>query len=400
MSLPLEGLKVLAFEQYGAGPFGSQYLSDLGAEVIKIEPAGTDGDYLRALGPYFIDEERNSASSIFFQALNRNKKSITLNILSDEGKEILGKLVKESDAVCNNLRGDVPEKLGITFDQLKQFNKKIVAAHCSAYGREGSRKNWPGYDYLMQAEAGYFSLTGEPSAPPARFGLSIVDYMAGLTMAFSLVSGVLSARSSGIGRDIDVSLFDTAMFNQSYVAAWALNSDYQPERLDRSAHPVLVPCQLYKTADGWIYLMCNKESFWPTLCDYIDRKDLRIDKRFSNFKLRQENRDLITDILDKELSKKSTSEWLEIFAGNVPAAPILDIKSSLENEFVKERNNIQKIITKNNKKLSLLKTPIRFDTENHVDKTAPELGEHNEEILNKLGYSNEDIKLLKNKDIV
>ena len=400
MSLPLEGLKVLAFEQYGAGPFGSQYLSDLGAEVIKIEPAGTDGDYLRALGPYFIDEERNSASSIFFQALNRNKKSITLNILSDEGKEILGKLVKESDAVCNNLRGDVPEKLGITFDQLKQFNKKIVAAHCSAYGREGSRKNWPGYDYLMQAEAGYFSLTGEPNAPPARFGLSIVDYMAGLTMAFSLVSGVLSARSSGIGRDIDVSLFDTAMFNQSYVAAWALNSDYQPERLDRSAHPVLVPCQLYKTADGWIYLMCNKESFWPTLCDYIDRKDLGIDKRFSNFKLRQENRDLITDILDKELSKKSTSEWLEIFAGNVPAAPILDIKSSLENEFVKERNNIQKIITKNNKKLSLLKTPIRFDTENHVDKTAPELGEHNEEILNKLGYSNEDIKLLKNKDIV
>ena len=225
MSLPLEGLKVLAFEQYGAGPFGSQYLSDLGAEVIKIEPAGTDGDYLRALGPYFIDEERNSASSIFFQALNRNKKSITLNILSGEGKEILGKLVKTSDAVCNNLRGDVPEKLGITFDQLKQYNKKIVAAHCSAYGREGPRKNWPGYDYLMQAEAGYFSLTGEPDAPPARFGLSIVDYMAGLTMAFSLVSGVLSARDSGIGRDIDVSLFDTAMFNQSYVAAWALNSD-------------------------------------------------------------------------------------------------------------------------------------------------------------------------------
>ena len=400
MSLPLEGLKVLAFEQYGAGPFGSQYLSDLGAEVIKIEPAGTDGDYLRALGPYFIDEERNSASSIFFQALNRNKKSITLNILSAEGKEILGKLVKTSDAVCNNLRGDVPEKLGITFDQLKQYNKKIVAAHCSAYGREGPRKNWPGYDYLMQAEAGYFSLTGEPDAPPARFGLSIVDYMAGLTMAFSLVSGVLSARFSGIGRDIDVSLFDTAMFNQSYVAAWALNSDYEPERLDRSAHPVLVPCQLYKTSDGWIYLMCNKESFWPILCEYIDRKDLGEDKRFLNFKLRQENRSLITEILDKELSKKSTSEWLKIFAGNVPAAPILDVKSSLENEFVKERNNIQTITTKNKKNLSLLKTPIRFDTENHVDKTAPELGEHNEEIFTRLGYSIEEINLLKNNDII
>ena len=139
MSLPLAGLKVLAFEQYGAGPFGSQYLSDLGAEVIKIEPAGTDGDYLRALGPYFIDEEKNSASSIFFQALNRNKKSITLNILSAEGKEILGKLVKTSDAVCNNLRGDVPEKLGITFDQLKQYNEKLlqlIVLHMVEKGQE------------------------------------------------------------------------------------------------------------------------------------------------------------------------------------------------------------------------------------------------------------------------
>ena len=189
MSLPLEGLKVLAFEQYGAGPFGTQYLSDLGAEVIKVEPAGTTGDYLRDVGPYFLEGEKDSVSSIFFQALNRNKKSITLDILSQEGKEVLEKLVKYSDAVCNNLRGDVPEKLGITYEKLKIYNKKIVCAHCSAYGREGSRKNWPGFDYLMQAEAGYFSLTGEPEGPPARFGLSIVDYMSGLTMAFSLISG-------------------------------------------------------------------------------------------------------------------------------------------------------------------------------------------------------------------
>ena len=220
MSLPLEGLKVLAFEQYGAGPFGTQYLSDLGAEVIKVEPAGTSGDYLRDVGPYFLDDENNSASSIFFQALNRNKKSITLDILSDQGKELLRKLVIYSDAVCNNLRGDVPEKLGITYENLKQFNKKIVCAHCSAYGREGSRKNWPGFDYLMQAETGYFSLTGEPEGPPARFGLSIVDYMSGLTMAFSLVSAVLSARESGKGRNIDVSLFDTALFNLNYLSAW------------------------------------------------------------------------------------------------------------------------------------------------------------------------------------
>ena len=321
MDLPLSGVRVIAFEQYGAGPFGTQYLADLGADVIKVEPAGTSGDYLRAIGPYYIDgEDRNSASSIFFQALNRNKKSITLDILSNDGKKILQKLVENADAVANNLRGDVPEKLGITYDQLKQYNKSIVSAHCSAYGREGPRKNWPGYDYLMQAEAGYFSLTGEPKGPPARFGLSIVDYMSGLTMSFGLVSAILSARSTGIGRDVDVNLFDTAMFNQSYMAAWTLNTDFKSERLDRSAHPILVPCQLYKTKDGWIYLMCNKESFWPVLCKKLGREDLIDNSKFVDFSSRQKHRDEITKILDEELMKKNTSEWLNEFGGIVPAA--------------------------------------------------------------------------------
>ena len=400
MSLPLEGLKVLAFEQYGAGPFGTQYLSDLGAEVIKVEPAGTTGDYLRDVGPYFLEGEKDSVSSIFFQALNRNKKSITLDILSQEGKEVLKKLVKYSDAVCNNLRGDVPEKLGITYEKLKIYNKKIVCAHCSAYGREGSRKNWPGFDYLMQAEAGYFSLTGEPEGPPARFGLSVVDYMSGLTMAFSLISGVLSARDTGIGRDIDVSLFDTALFNQNYLAAWTMNSNYENERLDRSAHPVLVPCQLYKTFDGWIYLMCNKENFWPALCKSIDREDLSKDERFKNFKLRLEQRELLTEILDKELMKKKTEEWLEIFGGNVPAAPILNVREALQNDFVKERKNIHKLKTKDEKIISLLKTPIRFDQEVLNDSTAPILGEHNNEIYNKIGLSKKDVNQLKNKGII
>ena len=401
MNLPLAGVKVIAFEQYGAGPFGTQYLADMGAEVIKVEPAGTSGDYLREIGPYFIDgENRNSASSIFFQALNRNKKSITLDVLSEKGKNILKKLVQNADAVCNNLRGDVPEKLGITYDQLKDFNKSIVAAHCSAYGREGPRKNWPGYDYLMQAEAGYFSLTGEPSGPPARFGLSIVDYMSGLTMSFGLVSAVLSARSTGLGRDVDVNLFDTAMFNQSYMAAWTLNSDFKSERLDRSAHPILVPCQLYKTKDGWIYLMCNKESFWPILCDNIGREELSDDPRFVNFKTRQENRDEVTKILDEELMKKTTAEWLEKFGGIVPAAPILDLKEALENPFLKDRNNIQKLKTKNGIDISLLKTPVHIAESTFEDKTAPELGEDTNAVLEEAGFTKKEIKDFKSDGII
>ena len=401
MSLPLSGLKILAFEQYGAGPFGTQYLADMGAEVIKIEPAGTSGDYLRDIGPYFIDgDDRNSASSIFFQALNRNKKSMTLDVLSDEGKMILQKLVQNADAVCNNLRGDVPEKLGITYDQLKPFNKAIVAAHCSAYGREGPRKNWPGYDYLMQAEAGYFSLTGEPDGPPARFGLSIVDYMSGLTMSFGLVSAVLSARSTGLGRDVDVNLFDTAMFNQSYMAAWALNTDFKSERLDRSAHPILVPCQLYKTKDGWIYLMCNKESFWPVLCKKLGREDLCSDPKFLNFAARQTNRDEVTKILDTELMKKNTSEWLVEFGGIVPAAPILDLKQSLENPFLNDRNNIQHLKTKKGVDISLLKTPVHISDSEFQDNTAPELGENTQDVLNDIGFTDDEIaKFKKNKTI-
>ena len=401
MDLPLTGVKVIAFEQYGAGPFGTQYLADMGAEVIKVEPAGTSGDYLREIGPYFIDgEDKNSASSIFFQALNRNKKSITLDVLSEDGKKILQKLVESADAIANNLRGDVPEKLGITYDQLKQHNKAIVSAHCSAYGREGPRKNWPGYDYLMQAEAGYFSLTGEPSGPPARFGLSIVDYMSGLTMSFGLVSAILSARSTGTGRDVDVNLFDTAMFNQSYMAAWTLNTDFKSERLDRSAHPILVPCQLYKTKDGWIFLMCNKESFWPILCKKLGREDLIKDTKFIDFSSRQKNRDEITKILDEELMKKNTNEWLEEFGGIVPAAPILNLKQSLENPFLKNRTNIQKLKTKRGVDISLLKTPVSLSNNNFQDTTAPELGEDTIQVLEDIGFANDEITNFKNKGVI
>ena len=252
----------------------------------------------------------------------------------------------------------------------------------------------------MQAEAGYFSLTGEPSGPPARFGLSIVDYMSGLTMSFGLVSAVLSARSHGLGRDVDVNLFDTAMFNQSYMAAWTLNTEFKSERLDRSAHPILVPCQLYKTKDGWIYLMCNKESFWPILCKKIGREDLSKDQRFENFACRQENRDEITKILDNELMKKNTSDWLKKFGGIVPAAPILDLKESLENPFLQDRKNIQHLKTKRGEDISLLKTPVHVSNSNFRDKTAPELGDDTHDVLEEIGFNKEQISNFKNKGII
>ena len=161
MTLPLTGVTVLAVEQYGAGPFGTMLLGDLGAEVIKIENPADGGDMARAVGPHFLAD----GSSQFFHAFNRNKRSLTLNLKAPEGREIFLRLVAEADAVLNNLRGDLPEALGLDYATLGKVNPAIVCAHLSAYGRDGPRRTWPGYDYLMQAEAGYLSLTGEPEAP-------------------------------------------------------------------------------------------------------------------------------------------------------------------------------------------------------------------------------------------
>jgi crotonobetainyl-CoA:carnitine CoA-transferase CaiB-like acyl-CoA transferase len=233
MTMPLKGVRIIAVEQYGAGPFGTQHLADLGAEIIKIENPADGGDVGRAVGPHFFAP----GDSHFYEAFNRNKKSLTLDVKTAGGKAVLADLVKTADATFDNLRGDLPEKLGLTYARLAQHNPKIVCAHLSAYGRTGSRANWPGYDYLMQAEAGYLSLTGEPDGPPARFGLSIVDMMTGVTAATGLLAGIIEARATGRGRDIDVSLFDVALNNLNYVAAWYLNEGAVVGRAPRSAHP-------------------------------------------------------------------------------------------------------------------------------------------------------------------
>ena len=232
--LPLAGLRVIAVEQYGAGPFGSMMLGDLGAEVIKIENPAEGGDVSRSVGPYFF----GPGDSHFYQSINRNKKSITLNLKHPQARRVLHALVRSADATFDNLRGDQPEKLGVTYAQLRESNPTIVCAHLSAYGRDGPRKAWPGYDYLMQAETGYLAVTGEPDGPPARMGLSVVDLMTGLNAAFALVSGVLSARTTGKGRDIDVCLFDTALQNLAYLAVWYLNAGVNTGRALHSGQPM------------------------------------------------------------------------------------------------------------------------------------------------------------------
>jgi len=301
--LPLAGVRILAVEVYGAGPFGSAHLADLGAEVIKIEQRAGGGDVSRVVGPYFLGEHDGH----FFQSLNRNKKSLTLDLKHPRGREVFLKLVATADGLMGNLRGDQPEKLRITYRDLAPANPRIVCAHLSAYGRDGARKAWPGYDYLMQGEAGYLSLTGEPDGPPSRMGLSVVDYATGTTCALALLAGILEARRTGRGRDLDVSLYDVAMHQLNYPAAWYLNEGLATGRAPRSGHPFIAPSQLYRTRDGWIFVMAQTQRFWELLCDGLGRADLKA--TYPDFAARREHRDALTRILDGELPRQTTQTW-------------------------------------------------------------------------------------------
>jgi crotonobetainyl-CoA:carnitine CoA-transferase CaiB-like acyl-CoA transferase len=394
--LPLAGLRVLAVEQYGAGPFGSLYLADLGAEVVKIENHRDGGDVGRQVGPHFFAP----GDSQFFQTFNRNKRSVTLDLKEPEGKAAFLALAASADAVLDNLRGDLAGKLGLTYEDLKEANPRIVCAHLSAYGREGSRKAWPGYDYLMQAEAGHMSLTGEPGSPPARYGLSVVDLMTGLATAFGLLAGVLSARATGRGMDIDASLFDVALHNLSYPATWFLNAGAVTGRTPRSGHPSLTPSQLYRTRDGWIFIMCNKEKFWSVLARALGKPEWATDPDFATFQARLANRERVTRMLDEALMARTTAQWLEHFAGAVPAAPVYDVAQALESEFVAERGGIAEFAYPDGRTARMVAAPIRVPGAEPPTRAAPAMGADTDAELRAAGYSDERIAALRAAGVI
>ena len=393
--LPLEGVRIIAVEQYGAGPFGTMFLADQGAEIIKIENPSDGGDMARAVGPHFFAP----GDSQFFHSFNRNKKSVTLDLTHPDGQAVMHDLAATADALACNLRGDVPQKLGLTYPQLKAHNAKIVCAHLTAYGRDGPRADWPGYDYLMQAEAGYFSLTGDPGGPPSRFGLSVVDLMTGVAMAYGLLAALTAARATGEGRDIDVSLFDIALHNTGYLATWYLNEGVSQDRLARSAHPSLTPCQLYRTADSWIFIMCNKEKFWAALCKKLGRPEWATDPRFATFKARLAARELITGMLDEALGEHSTSHWLEIFAGDVPAAPVNNLAGALDNPFVTETGRLQNLQHPSYGPYRMVAPPVRT-ADPAPARPAPALGADTDAILTDLGYAANRINRLRKAGVV
>lgn len=390
--LPLSGLRVLSLEQYGAGPFGSSHLANLGAEVIKIEHP-RNPDISRTAGPYFLEGEESSSASLYFQSLNLNKKSVTLDLTGEAGREIFHRLVACSDAVFHNMRGDVPAKLGVGYAQLSHANPKIVCAHITAYGREGERAAWPGYDYIMQAQAGYCSVTGEPGSPPTRFGLSIIDWMSGLSAALGLLAGVMGARASGVGGDIDVSLFDVALYNLGYVGVWGLNTGHQQGKVPRGGHPASTPAQMFKTKDGWIYIMAgSKDKHWRTLCEIIDRQDLPSDARFLTAADRTANRDVLTGIIDSALAARTTQEWMELMGPRIPAGPVLSVADAVANPYAVRQGSVQAVKVRSGNEIKTIRNPVRWSGGAADPLGAPVLGEHTDEVLAMAGLSPAEIE--------
>ena len=393
--LPLAGIRVLTFENFGAGPFGSMYLADMGAEVIKIENREQGGDATRGMGPHFL----GAGDSHFFQTFNLNKKSVTLNLKLPEGQEAFRRIVRTADVVLNNLRGDQPEKLGLDYATLGTVNPRVLCAHLSAYGRDNDRKGWPGYDYLMQAEAGFLYLSGEPGSPPARMGLSIIDYMTGITTALAILSSLIGVMKSGRGHDIDVSLFDVALHQLTYPGAWYLNAGTRTERLARSSHPSAVPVQLFRTADGWIFVMCMTDKFWQVMLDAIGQAPLGTNPDYATVDARRRNRDRLTEVLDGIFSTDATAAWLAKLQGLIPASPVYDLPQALDNPFVREVGMLRNLPHAAKADYRVLANPIKLAGERVPSRVAPTLGEQTDEVLGSVGYSAAEIAALKSRGV-
>lgn len=393
---PLAGVRVISVEQYGAGPWSTMLLADLGAEVIKIEDPEAGGDVGRYVPPYTLHQD-----SVYFQCFNRNKQSLTLNLRQPRAREVLHGLVAHADVVFNNLRGDLPDRLGLTYAHLGALKPTIVCCSLTAFGRHGRRAAQPGYDYLMQGYAGWMSITGEPGTPPQKSGLSLVDLSAGIMAALGLVSAVLRARETGLGGDVDVSLFDTAISELCYPAAWHLTKGYEPRRLADSSHPSQIPSQVLPTSDGWLVVMCAKEKFYQELVRIMGAPELADDPRFRTFADRLEHRDELVPLLKALSRQRTTAEWLALLQGSVPCAPVNTVAEALRDPQVAEDAMILDLPHPELGVVRQAASPIKVSDAPLAHRRGPKLGEDTDAVLRDLlGLSPDEIAALRDEGVV
>jgi crotonobetainyl-CoA:carnitine CoA-transferase CaiB-like acyl-CoA transferase len=384
--MPLADVRVLAIEQFGAGPWATLQFADLGAEVVKIEDPTVGGDVGRYVPPFQQGED-----SLFFESVNRNKRSVSLDLRGSAGRRAFHRLVGQADAVFSNLRGDGPEKLGITFDSLRRHNERIVCCSLSGFGMTGPRAAQGGYDYMIQGLAGWMTLTGEPDAPPTKTGLSLVDLSGGYVAAVAMLAGLWRARRDGVGCDCDISLFDTALAELFYVGTWAATEGYVPERQPESAHPSIVPFQNFRTADNWIVVSAPKPSFWQRLCMAIERPELAKDPAYATFAGRDQNRDALLPILRAAFARRSTAEWLDVLQeAGVPCAPVNDVEDALADPQTKARESVIGVPHPTLGNVKHIASPLRLSSTRRLINRAPRRGEHTLQVLAEMGGFSKD----------
>ncbi|MGC9069639.1 MAG: CaiB/BaiF CoA transferase family protein [Thermoprotei archaeon] len=390
----LDGIKVLDFTRVLAGPFATMILGDLGAEIIKIEPPS--GDETRLWAPLLNNE------SVYFLSINRNKKSIVLDLKKEDAKEIVYKLVKESDVVIENFRSGVPERLGIDYNTLKNIKNDIIYCSIKGFGSTSPYESKPSYDLLVQAMSGFMTVTGEKDSPPIRAAFALFDIIAGLIAVNSILAAIIERSRTGHGKFIEVSLYDSAIFSMSYIAEIYLLTGKIPNKMG-SAHPSIVPYQAFKCADNkYIAIAVTNEKFWENLCNVLNMKELYDDPRFKTNPDRVKNRNELIPLLEKKFYEKTRDEWLNILEqADVPCAPVYELNEVFQDPHVLSSGIISTINHNTLGQIKQLSYPVLFNNKRpEIRLPPPILGEHTLSILKKLGYSKDQINKLKSNQTI
>ncbi len=374
MTLPLRGKRIIEIGHMLMGPYCGMLLADLGAEVIKVEPPG--GDIARDISPH-----RVGPYNAYFASLNRSKRSVVLDLASDAGRAELARLVRDAHGLVTNLRPKAIRKLGLTYDRLKAFNPKIVCVALTGYGLDSPFAERPAYDYVIQALTGVMSLTGDPSGPPTKTGYSAVDNSAGIMGAV----GMLAKLVQGEGGQVDIAMYDVMLSQLNYLAGAWLNAGERAERYPESAHPYIVPAQIFRTADGWLTLFITHDDFWRTFCKEIGRAEWIDDERFSTMSGRRRNRAFVLQSIGEMLIGETTDRWVARLAPlGVVAAGVETLEAALASEQTAVRHMVADIALEDGT-LRVVGNPIKFCDADDEFRAPPLLGEHDAAVLGKAG---------------
>jgi len=390
----LHGIKIIDLTRVLAGPFCTMILGDLGAEIIKVESIN-NGDETRGWGPPFVEGE-----SAYYLCANRNKKGITLNLKSEQGKEILKKLVSEADVVVQNFKPGTMTKLGFGYEDLKKVKEDIILASISGFGSEGPNSSLPGYDYIIQAMSGLMSITGEKEAEPTKVGVAISDVLTGLFTCIGILASLQNRDRTGEGQEIDISLFDSQLAALVNVASNYLCSGTVPERMGNQ-HPNIVPYQVFTASDGELVVAVGNDEQFKRFALLIDEPDL-LDEKFKTNTGRLQHRKQIEKLIQDKLMMKSKNEWKQLLDQiGIPNGPINNVSEALQSEQAKSREMVLDVNHPFIKDLKLVGSPLKLSkTPIEVVRHPPLHGEHTEEIVSKLGYSQIEIEEMKrNKTI-